>query len=66
LTYVQEKRLADFLQLSTHQRQAFLARLAEEEGEEEKRSESDEEEDKRMEDEEGEDESLDSQSDDFS
>jgi len=42
-----------------------LARLAEEEGEEEKRSDS-EEEDKRMEEEDGEDESQESQSDDFS
>ena len=62
---MQEKRLNDFLQLSTRQRQAFLARHAEEEGEEEKQSES-EEEDKRMEEEEGESESQDSQSDDFS
>ena len=62
-TYVQEKRLAEFLELSTRQRQAFLARLAEEEGEEEKHSEESEEEDKRMEDEDGEEES---QSDDFS
>ncbi len=42
-----------------------MARLAEEEGEEEKRSES-EEEDKRMEDEDGEEESHESQSEDLS
>ena len=63
--YVQEKRLAEFLELSTRQRQAFLERMAEEEGEEEKRSDESEEEDKRMEEEE-EDESQMSQSDDFS
>ena len=76
LAYVQEKKLADFLELSTKQRQVFLERLALEaaedskledskqahsEEEEEKHLSSDEE-DKQMDDEEGEEESL---SDDF-
>ena len=60
--YVQEKRLAEFLELSTRQRQAFLTRLVEEGNEssallEEQKASDSEEEDKQMEDEDGESES---------